>query len=312
MTFSPLRRFRKFMVRALPSVTGSNQKVFATVMQGLRATLEDSRFDMLVSRINEIEPEWRGFAYEGAGVGLVIFDYLLPWKRRLPAFVRGPGSPYTIPIYIGAGLALARFNSRRPEKFLTRLENSAFHWMVIDGYGFAKGYFAQQRHIQEQVVPDHLSAYGHRVFDQGLGRSIWFVCGEHVEQVAETIARFPEARQADLWSGAAFACTYAGSAIERQELERMVTMAGPYRLQLAVAAALAAKRRHGLGHITPHTEMSCQVLSGLSGEQAAFIADQALESLPTTSTEALHKIWRERIQARLAAMLGTHNDILAG
>lgn len=301
MTFSPLRQLRKALVRALPRVTGSNQKVFATVMQGLRATLEDSRFDVLVSRLNEIEPEWRGFAYEGAGVGLVICDYLLPWKKRLPAFVRGPGDPYIIPVYIGAGLALARFHSRKPEKFLTRLEDPAFRWMVIDGYGFAKGYFAQRRHIQEQAVPAHLSPYGRRVFDQGLGRSIWFVAGENVDRVAGIIASFPEARQADLWSGAAFACTYAGSSMERQELERLLTVSGRYRPQLAMAAALAAKRRHGFGHITPHTELACQVLSGLPGERAAAIADQALENLPTISMEAPHKIWRERIEAQFAA-----------
>src|SRR5258708_6102093 len=182
MTYSLLRQLRKSLVNALPKVTGSNQRVFTTVMQGLRATLEDSRFDVLVLRLSEIEPEWRGFAYEGAGCAFAIFDSVLPWRKRLQAFVHGPGAPYIIPVYIGAGLALARFHSRRPERFLARLENPAFRWMVADGYGFAKGYFSQQRHIEEKVVPAHLSSYGRRVFDQGLGRSIWFIGGENVER----------------------------------------------------------------------------------------------------------------------------------
>jgi hypothetical protein len=179
--------------------------------------------------------------------------------------------------------------------------------MVMDGYGFAKGYFSQQRYIEEKVVPAHLSSYGRRVFDQGLGRSIWFVAGENVDQVVTTIATFPEARHADLWSGAGFACAYAGSHMERRALETLRTAAGPYRSQLALAGALAAKRRHGFGHITPHTELACQVFCGLSGEMAAHIANDALENLLTDGVESPHKIWRERIVAQFAVT--TANDI---
>ncbi|HLZ57189.1 MAG TPA: DUF1702 family protein [Ktedonosporobacter sp.] len=295
MTFSLLRQLRKFILSALPKAAGFDQKVVTTVMQGLRATLEDDRFEILVPRLNAVEAEWRGFAYEGAGVGFAVFDYLLPWRKRLQTFVRGPGAPYIIPVYIGAGLALGKFHSRRPEQFLERLENPAFRWMVMDGYGFHQGFFSPRRYIEERAIPAHLSPYARRVFDQGLGRSIWFATGENIDQVATTIATFPEARQADLWSGAGFACAYAGSAMERKALETLRTMADPYRSQLALAGALAAKRRHGFGHITPHTELACQVFCGLSGEIAAHIANDALDNLPTDGIESPHKIWRDRI-----------------
>jgi hypothetical protein len=271
-------------------------------MQGFRLTLEDSRFEVLVPQLNEIEADWRGFAYEGVGLGFAIFDAFLPWRKRLQAFVRGPGTPYIIPIYIGVGLALGRLHSRRPERFMARLENPTFHWIVVDGYGFYKGTFSSRRYLEEKAVPAHLSSYARRVFDQGLGRSIWFATDEHIDQVSRTIAAFPADRRADLWSGAAFACAYAGSPLMREELEALRTAASPYRLQLALAGALAAKRRYGLGHVTPHTDLACQVFCGLSGEQAAHIANNALEDLPTGSAEIPHKIWRERIEAYFAAL----------
>jgi enediyne biosynthesis protein E3 len=300
VTFSPLRSLRKSILKAVPKAKGDDKKVFTMVMRGFRMTLEDGRFEVLVSRLNEVEADWRGFAYEGVGLGFAVFDYFLPWRKRLQAFVRGPGAPYIIPIYIGAGLALGRFKSKRPERFMAHLENPAFRWMVVDGYGFYQGAFSPHRYLEEKEVPVHLSSYARRVFDQGLGRSIWFASDEDVDRVTTTLAAFPETRQADLWSGAAFACTYAGSPMERKVLETLRTMAGPYKPQLALAGALAAKRRHGLGHITPHTELACQVFCGLSGEQAAHIANNALENLPNDSLESAHKIWRERIEAQFA------------
>lgn len=306
MTFSLLRFLRKSILRSVPKAKGTDQKVVTIVVQGFRATLEDDRFEVLVPRLNEVEADWRGFAYEGVGLGFALFDYFLPWRRRLQAFVRGPGAPYIIPIYIGAGLALGRLVGRRGgrqlERFVARLEHPVFRWMVVDGYGFYKGFFSRQRYLEEKVVPSHLSPYGHRVFDQGLGRSIWFANGENVDQVTTMIAAFPEARQADLWSGAGFACAYAGSPMERKALETLRTSAGPYRSQLALAGALAAKRRHGFGHITPHTELACWVFCGLSGEMAAGIANDALENIPADGAEPPPKIWRERIESRFAML----------
>jgi hypothetical protein len=315
VTFSLLRFLRKSILRSVPKAKGSDQKVVTIVMQGFRATLEDGRFEVLVPRLDEVEAQFRGFAYEGVGLGFAIFDYFLPWRKRLQAFVRGPGAPYIIPIYIGAGLALGRLISRRGgrrlEKFVARLEHHVFRWMVIDGYGFYKGFFSRQRYLEEKEIPEHLSPYARRVFDQGLGRSIWFANDENVDQVTQMIASFPQARQADLWSGAGFACAYAGSAMERKALETLRTAAGPYRSQLALAGALAAKRRHGFGHITPHTELACQVFCGISGEMAAQIANETLESVPVNSVEPPPKIWRERIEARFAMLTANaiHSEI---
>lgn len=272
--------------------------VVQALLEGYHATLEDSRFETLVSRLDAIEPELQGFAYEGAGMGLAALDCLAPWKNRVQTFVEGPGAPHIYPIYVGVGLALARLR-RGPERFLTRLD-PVLGWVAVDGYGFHEGFFARRRSIEKREVPRHLSIYARRLFDQGLGRSIWFSNGGLVERVAATIAPFEPARHADLWSGVGLASAYAGGA-ERVDLETLRIIARPYRFQLARGAAVAAKGRQQASNPAPHTELACQIFCGLSSEMAAHIIDVTRENLPTDGGEPAYEIWRQRVQARFAA-----------
>ncbi|MEO7019927.1 MAG: DUF1702 family protein [Ktedonobacteraceae bacterium] len=272
--------------------------VVQSLLEGYHATLEDSRFEALVPRLNAIELELQGFAYEGAGMGLAALDCLAPWKNRVQAFVDGPGATHIHPIYVGVGLALARLR-RRPERFLTRLDPLQC-WVVLDGYGFHDGFFTRHRSIEERAVPRHLSSYARRLFDQGLGRSIWFSNGGLVERVATTIAPFPLTRQADLWSGVGLACAYAGG-VDRAALEHLQVVANPYRFQLARGAAVAAKGRLQAGNMAPHTELACEVFCGLSSQMAAHIIDITRENLPTNGVEPAYEIWRQRTQAQFAA-----------
>jgi hypothetical protein len=274
------------------------QPVAHSLVEGYHATLEDSRFEVLVPRLNAIEPELHGFAYEGAGMGLAALDCLAPWKNRLNAFIDGPAAAHIYPTYVGVGLALARLR-RRPERFLSRLD-PLLGWVVVDGYGFHQGFFSRRRYVEQRVVPTHLSEYACRLFDQGLGRCIWFSSGAVVERVAATIAPFPKARQADLWSGVGLACAYAGGA-DRADLETLLTVAAPYRSQLARGAAIAAKGRQQAGNIAPHTELACELFCGLSSDKAAHITDIARENLPVKGVEPAYEIWRQRIQAQIVA-----------
>lgn len=274
------------------------QPVAHSLVEGYHATLENSRFEVLVPRLNAIEPELHGFAYEGAGMGLAALDCLAPWKKRLNAFIDGPAAAHIYPTYVGVGLALARLH-RRPEKFLSRLD-PLLGWVVVDGYGFHEGFFSRRRYVEQRAVPTHLSRYARRIFDQGLGRCIWFSSGAVVERVAAIIAPFPKARQADLWSGVGLACAYAGGA-DREAIETLLTVASPYRSQLARGAAVAAKGRQQAGNIAPHTELSCELFCGLSADQAAHMTDVARENLPVNGIEPVYEIWRQRIQAQFAA-----------
>lgn len=276
------------------------QPVAHSLVEGYHATLEDSRFEVLVPRLNAIEPELHGFAYEGAGMGLAALDMIAPWEKRLQTFVNGPGAAHIYPIYVGVGLALARLH-RQPERYLTQLD-PLLGWVVVDGYGFHEGFFSRRRYIDQKAVPTHLSPYARRLFDQGLGRCIWFSSGAVVETVARIITSFPHSRQADLWSGVGLACAYAGGA-DRAGMEHLLAIARPYKLQLARGAAVAAKGRQQAGNPAPYTELACEIFGGTSAEQAAHLLDITREGLPTQSTEPAYEIWRQRTQAQFAVAL---------
>jgi enediyne biosynthesis protein E3 len=273
------------------------QPVAHGLVEGYHATLEDSRFEVLVPRLEAVEAELRGFAYEGAGMGLAALDIMAPWKNRLLAFIEGPASGHMYTLYVGMGLALARLR-RRPERFFARLDPIQ-RWVVVDGYGFHEGFFSWKRTVQEKKVPSRLSPYARRLFDQGLGRSIWFASGALVDRVAAIVGAFPLERQADLWSGVGMACSYAGGA-SRSEIEILLESAAPYRSQLARGAAVAAKGRQDGGNPAPHTELACQMFCGLSSEKAAHILDVTSENLPTNGVEPVYEVWRQRTQAQFA------------
>jgi enediyne biosynthesis protein E3 len=275
--------------------------VFFTVVRCYHATLEDDRLDVLLPKLNAVAPDLRGFAYEGAAMGLMQLDCVLPWQNRLQPFMAGPAAPYSYPASMGTGLALARLR-KQPEQFFGRLD-PLLRWLAIDGYGFRHGIFARPFAIERQAVPEHLSAYARCAFDHGLGRSLWFATGADVARIAATLAAFPHARQQDLWSGVSFACAYAGGA-ERAAIETLSTIAERYRPQLALGAALGAKGRQRGGNLVPHTDLACEILCGTSGDEAAQITDMTMQNLPADGVEPAYAIWRQRIQMQFAAPVG--------
>lgn len=277
------------------------QPVAHSLVEGYHASLEDNRLPVLIPRLEAVEPEVRGFAYEGAGMGLAALDIMAPWKNRVQEFVEGPAAPHLYPIYVGVGLALARLH-RSPERFFPRLD-PLLCWVVVDGYGFHEGFFAWKRTVVKKVVPSHFSSYALRLFDQGLGRCLWFASGALVDRVAALISSFPQERQSDLWSGVGLASSFAGGA-ERRELEMLKEIAAPYRLQLARGAAVAAQGHMDARYRSAHTDLACEVYSGLSSAQAVQILAEARKDLPMHETTPAYEIWRLRTQERLALELG--------
>jgi hypothetical protein len=275
------------------------EPVARTLVEGFYTTLDDSRFEVLVSRLDAVEVELRGVAYEGAGMGLMLLDCLFPWKNRLQAFLDGPGAPYICLVYIGAGLVLPRV-PRRPEPFLARLD-PLLRWFVIDGYGFYEGFFSWRRAVEQQAIPARLSGYARRAFDHGLGRSLWFATGANVERIVATIQAFPPARQADLWAGIGLACAYAAGVVDRASIQILQAAAGPHMAQMAVGAAIAAKFRQQANTSAPHTDLACDALCGLSSEMVAHITDVARKDLPADGIEPAYEIWRQRLAAQFAA-----------
>src|SRR5262249_6428957 len=147
--------------------------------------------------------------------------------------------------------------------------------------------------------PNQLFGYAQQVFDQGLGRSLWFVNGADISRIAKTITSFPSTRQGDLWSGIGLASAYAGG-VDRTSIKVLCDAAGCYRAHLSQGAAFAAKARQRAGNPVAHTEMACQVLCRLSAVDAARITDEAFLDLPADGDEPAYEVWRRRIREQLS------------
>jgi hypothetical protein len=274
------------------------ENVGGAFLAGYHLALESDSPEDLGSRLTEVELERRGFAFEGAAMGLALLDFLTPWRRdRISKFLRGAGDSHAYMIHVGVGWVWARipFGFRRWQKKLDPL----LGWLAFDGWGFHEGFFHWPKYIAGQPPPGKLSGYERRVFDQGLGRSFWFVNGGNIELIAQTISNFSTDRQSDLWSGLGLAATYAGIAGEAS-LGELHDKAGEFKPQLAQGAAFAAKARQRAGNLTDYTSLATKILCGLTAAAAARLTDEALENLPADSDVPAYEIWRRRIQNHFA------------
>jgi hypothetical protein len=112
------------------------------------AALLDDDPERLAEYLNRnLESEYLGFAFEGAGMGLAIADFLHPFRAsRLQAFLDGPARPHDYIVSIGAGWAWARL-PLRVERAAARMD-PLLRWLAIDGYGFHQGFFHGRRFIE--------------------------------------------------------------------------------------------------------------------------------------------------------------------
>ena len=274
------------------------EQIGITFLSGYHAALEETEFASLAHRLTIVEAELRGFAFEGAAMGLGLLDCLTPWRKdRWSTFTERLGQPHIYMMHVGLGWALARLR-RRVTPHLARLD-PLLGWLVVDGYGFHEGYFGWPQYVEQRAVPTRLEGYERRVFDQGLGRSLWFVKGADVAAVVSAINAFPSSRRDDLWSGAGLGCAYAGGC-GRAAIESLRIAAGVHLPALAQGVAFAAKTRQRAANLNPHTETVCRVICGQSAEETAAITDAALENLSGECGLPAYEVWRRRIQNKIA------------
>jgi hypothetical protein len=292
-----------------PEVRDRLEGVAQCFVRGYHAALE-SALPELAGRLDAEQPAARGWAYEGAAMALTILDVVTFQPTRLPALLAGPGDAHVYIIHVGAGWTLARLPL--PVSALLRRLDPLLGWLAVDGYGFHEGFFHAARSVAGQEIPRKVKGYARRAFDQGLGRSLWFVEGAHPERIAAAIGAFPAARRPDLWSGVGLACAYAGGR-GRDGLETLRRAAAPWQRELAQGAAFAAAARRRAGNPTADaadaadaadtadTELACQVLCGMSLENAAAVCIEAERDLPVVPPAAevpAFEVWRRRIQER--------------
>ena len=274
------------------------EQIGITFLTGYHAALEESELAQLARRLTTVDAELRGFAFEGAAMGLSLLDCLTPWRKdRWRTFTERFAAPHIYMMHVGLGWALARLR-RDVSPYLVQLD-PLLRWLMVDGYGFHEGYFSWPSYVEQRALPAALDGYARRVFDQGLGRSIWFVKGANVAAVACAINAFPPARRDDLWSGTGLACAYAGGC-DRIAIQSLRVAAREYLPAFAQGVAFAAKTRQRAANFNSHTDTTCRLVWGQSAEETAALTDAALKDLHEDSEVPAYEIWRRRIQHKLA------------
>jgi hypothetical protein len=283
------------------------EQIGRTFLLGYHAALEEDEAEALVSRLQGVDSELSSFAFEGAAMSLTMLDLLTPWKNeRWLSFVRKGAHAHLYMAHAGAGWALARLKlfGKRHQSLLDPL----YRFLTLTGCGHHEGFFSASRFVKDRVLPrGKLSGYGLRAFDQGLGRSLWFVDGADVERICATVQGFSAqaTRMSDIWSGIGTALAMAGPAPGRSEIEFLRKAARPYESHLAQGAAFAAKARQRAGNQAPHTRLACEVLCETTAERAAEITDIALRNLPADREVPAYEIWRRRIQTHFSGKTAT-------
>ncbi len=268
------------------------EAIGATFALGYNCATRCSRMDELITELQAVAPAERGFAFEGAAMGLALTDWMTPGRRWFAAFVAGPARPHEYMAWVGLGWALARL-PLSPVRALS-CHQSIHKWLALDGWGFHAGYFHWPRTITLQRRPRSLQGATAQVFDQGLGRSLWFVFGARPIKVVEAIAAFAPARRGDLWSGVGLASAYAGGA-DHLGLGRLLdlAMAAGHGGALGQGLVFAAQARERAGNPAAHTALACQQLLGLCAAEAAALA---LHHLPLGADDInAYQRWRAAI-----------------
>ena len=260
-----------------------------------------------LQRLDMVEREFRGFAYEGATMAFTLLD-VMPGRRtdRTKKFLDGHAAPHLFLAYIGIGFAMSHLPRVLWSKVLPELRDERYHptvsWLAVDGYGFDKAYFHTKKWIDEQSAPkpypwQGMPDYFARAFDQGVGRALWFMQGADVAGVTEAVNAFAAHRHADLWSGVGLAAAYAGSG-DAEALKTLRELSGRYHPEVAQGAVFAAKARAQADLVVPHTEISTQVLCDMTVEEAEGLTDEASSNFGKSARDVPnYEIWRNRVQA---------------
>ncbi|MPZ81272.1 MAG: DUF1702 family protein [Actinophytocola sp.] len=285
------------------------ERIGVVFLGGYAAAVEASSVADARDRLAKVERRYRGFAYEGAGMGYAVLDGLpLGHRHHAADFLAGPAADQVYIVYCGIGWAMARLPRFRWPKAGDL--DPLLRWLVLDGYGFHQAYFHTRRyvheHFQDPRFPwpgDASDPYANRAIDQGIGRALWFVGCTDVDEVAALVSRYPAERHGDLWAGVGLASTYACGA-SRDDLVRLAEHAGEHRPQLAVGAAFAAEARVRAGLVIPQTAVATEVLCGTDPETAARVSVDVRPEHAENGAVPAYEQWRQGVANQLVSLGG--------
>ncbi len=146
-------------------------------------------------------------------------------------------------LLVGLGWALAECAAFSQ---ITLFAHGADNWRIADGYGYFSGLFKRREAVRQQVVPKEIPVDLHGGYDQGLGRSLWYILQGDPARIAELIAHFPTERHASLWRGVGLAMAYVGG-VDAALITQMEESARAHLVAVQCGAVLALDGRFKTG-----------------------------------------------------------------
>lgn len=180
--------------------------IVSTFQKGRELEASASSMDELTSDLNKIEPRYRSVGFEGASMGIAIskkFD----WAEFLER-----ANQHSTQIHIGLGWAIGEKDWNIAESL--KPIDPEMRTKVLDGVGYWFGLFRRRLTIRTHGIPEQITPEFQSGFDNGVGRSIWYISKGDPEMANKIINSFPEERRADLWFGIGVASTYVGGCSE--------------------------------------------------------------------------------------------------
>ena len=258
-------------------IRGRLERVLETFLEGYNLALaHDDQQELAAALRRRFDDHHLGFGFEGAGMAYALLDLLAPWRaHRLRAFVTGAGRHHDYISMVGAGFAIGRLPwGRRLWPAYARRLDPLIAWCLADGYGFYEGMLHSRRYLAGHgAAPAGLAAWARRLFDSGLGRSLWWSQGAEPRRIARVIDGFPAPRQPEMWCGIGIAVAYAGGAGD-EVMAELRRLAGRHLPDLLSGVPFAAIMREKGGNASPVTDRACRLLLGSSTAAASrWLAD---------------------------------------
>ena len=213
---------------------------------------EHDNMDELIAYLENTESTYRSIAYESASMSIALKDLENnPGLNTWLFFAKVPALAHKAQVYIGLGWAIAKLGI----PFLPvveKIETRLYH-RVADGCGYYDGIFRQRQTVLSQQLPSYLPEAAMPIYNQGIGRSLWYSSNADINKIRSKIESFPTGRQADLWRGIGIAVAYVGGC-DDDTLKTLLQYAAVNSIQLACGSALAARSRMEANTMTTDTD----------------------------------------------------------
>jgi hypothetical protein len=160
----------------------------------------------------EFNPYYRGFAYEGTGMGFAVRSTLyLNRGYMFEGFIHSLSPNHIYQYYVGLGWwlhMLYGFRKRGYQRWLKQLDQR-YSLILFDGVGFRTGIFNYSKNPKIINKFNQFSPSYKRVCYQGFGRSLWFQKLFNMNEVLIAMEGLPDESLEDTMSGLGLAVAYS-------------------------------------------------------------------------------------------------------